>query len=127
MRRRLHSAALAAATLTTLLTPQVFAQRGTAPPLRTTASSPAYQRFLSPASPLELVSAKKTDRIAWTAFEEGKRNVYTAAAPAFVPVRLTNVTTDDGIDLSGIRISETGSTVIFVRSSTPRAATWWGS
>ena len=62
---------------------------------------PAYQRFLSPASPLELVAAKKADRVAWVAFEEGKRNAYTAAAPAFAPVRLTSFLKDDGIDMSG--------------------------
>ena len=52
---------------------------------------PGYQRFLSPASPLELAAAKKADRVAWIAFEEGKRNAYTAAAPAFSPVRLTKL------------------------------------
>ena len=28
-------------------------------------SPPTYQQFLSPASPLEVVAAKKVDRIAW--------------------------------------------------------------
>ena len=55
-------------------------------------SPPTYQQFLSPASPLEVVAAKKVDRIAWVDFEEGKRNAYTAVAPAFTPVRLTNFT-----------------------------------
>ena len=45
------------------------------------AAVPGYQQFLSPASPLEVVAARKVDRIAWVAFEEGKRNAYTAAAP----------------------------------------------
>src|SRR6476660_3728476 len=36
-------------------------------------SPPTYQQFLSPASPLEVVAAKKVDRIAWVDFEEGKR------------------------------------------------------
>ena len=85
---------------------------------------PAYQRFLSPASPLELVSAKTVDRVAWTAFEEGKRNAYTAAAPAFKPVRLTNFTTDNGTDLSGIRISDDGSTVVFIRGTAPNRDGW---
>jgi dipeptidyl-peptidase 4 len=80
---------------------------------------PAYQQFLSPASPLELVAAKNVDRVAWTSFEEGKRNAYTAAAPHFTPVRLTSFMTDNGIDLSGIRISDDGSTVIFVRGTVP--------
>src|SRR6266540_5879358 len=67
----------------------------TAPP-----PAPGYQQFLSPAAPLAIVAAKKADRLAWVAFEEGKRNAYTAIAPAFTPVRLTNFTKDDGIDMS---------------------------
>ena len=57
---------------------------------------PLYQQFLSNPNPLELVAAKKADRIAWTAYEEGRRNAYTAAGPAFVPVRLTSFLKDDG-------------------------------
>jgi dipeptidyl-peptidase 4 len=110
--------------LALLLTPSIQAQRAIAPPIRTTASSPAYQRFLSPASPIELVAARKVDRIAWTSFEEGKRNAYTASAPSFVPVRLTNFMTDNGVDLSGIRISDDGSTVIFPRGTAPNREGW---
>jgi dipeptidyl-peptidase 4 len=110
--------------LALLLTPSIQAQRAIAPPIRTTASSPAYQRFLSPASPIELVAARKVDRIAWTSFEEGKRNAYTASAPSFVPVRLTNFMTDNGVDLSGIRISDDGSTVIFQRGTAPNREGW---
>src|SRR5579862_10007451 len=76
---------------------------------------PMYQRFLSPASPQEVVAARKADRIAWVDFAEGKRNAYTAAAPAFTPVKLTNFTKDEGIMMSGVRISDDGSTVIFMR------------
>ena len=123
MRRGVSFAVLAAAIVPTLLTVPALAQPGPAP-IRTTASSPAYQRFLSPASPLELVSAKKADRIAWTSFKEGRRNVSTAAAPAFVPVRLTNFMADDGIDLTDLRISESGSTVIFVRGTTANRDGW---
>jgi dipeptidyl-peptidase-4 len=87
-------------------------------------SPPTYQQFLSPASPLEVVAAKKVDRVAWVAFEEGKRNAYTAAAPAFSPVRLTNFQKDDGIDLSGVRISDDGSTAIFMRGTAPNRSGW---
>ena len=45
--------------------------------------------YIAPGYPYELVSAKKADRIAWLAFERGMRNVYTAAAPDFTPVRVT--------------------------------------
>ena len=83
-----------------------------------------YQQFLSPASPLEVVTARRVDRVAWVTFEEGKRNAYTAAAPAFAPVRLTNFMKDDGIDMSGVRISDDGSTVVFVRGTAPNRDGW---
>jgi len=86
--------------------------------------TPLYQQFLSPASPLELVAAKRVDRVAWVSFEEGKRNAYTAVAPAFTPVRLTSFLKDDGIDTSGIRISDDGSTVIFMRGTVPNRDGW---
>ena len=88
------------------------------------ASVPSYQQFLSPASPLEVVAARKADRIAWVAFEEGRRNAYTAAAPAFNPVRLTSFMKDDGIDMSDVRISDDGSTVVFVRGTAPNRDGW---
>jgi dipeptidyl-peptidase-4 len=85
---------------------------------------PGYQQFLSPASPLRLAAAKKVDRLAWTAFEEGKRNAYTAVAPAFAPVRLTSFLKDNGIDMSDIQISDDGSTVVFVRGTVPNRDGW---
>ncbi|HSP92472.1 MAG TPA: hypothetical protein VLN08_16275, partial [Vicinamibacterales bacterium] len=58
---------------------------------------PAIGRYLGPAYPYELVSAATADRISWLAYERGQRNVYTAAAPDFRPVRLTRFLEDDGI------------------------------
>ncbi len=85
---------------------------------------PAYQKFLSPASPQEVVAARKVDRIAWVDYAEGKRNAYTAAAPLFAPVRLTNFLKDDGIMMSGIRISDDGGTVVFMRGEQPNREGW---
>ncbi len=85
---------------------------------------PAYQRFLSPASPQEVVAARKVDRVAWVDYAEGKRNVYTAMAPRFAPVRLTNLLKDDGIMMSEIRISDDGSTVVFMRGEGPNREGW---
>src|SRR5579883_2155141 len=85
---------------------------------------PSYQRFLSPASPQEVVAARKVDRIAWVDYAEGKRNAYTAAAPLFTPVRLTNFTKDDGIMMSTIKISDDGSTVVFLRGEAPNREGW---
>jgi dipeptidyl-peptidase-4 len=85
---------------------------------------PLYQRFLSPASPQEVVAARKVDRVAWVDYAEGKRNAYTAAAPLFAPVRLTNFQKDDGIMMSEIRISDDGSTVVFLRGEAPNRDGW---
>jgi len=87
-------------------------------------SAPTIAQFLSAASPIEVVAAKKVDRVAWIAYEEGKRNVYTAAAPAFTPVRLTSYLKDDGVELTAVRISADGSTVVFVRGSAANRAGW---
>ena len=87
------------------------------------------QRFsiadvLSPGYPVQLVAAKDADRIAWIEYEEGRRNVYTAAAPEFAPVRLTRYEDDDGRDLSNLRISDDGSTLVFLRGHTPNRDGW---
>jgi len=86
--------------------------------------APSYQQFLSPASPQEVVAARKVDRIAWVDFAEGRRNAYTAAAPLFAPVRLTNFMKDDGIMMSEIRISDDGGTVVFLRGEAPNRDGW---
>jgi dipeptidyl-peptidase-4 len=86
--------------------------------------TPFYQRMLSPASPQEVVAARKVDRVAWIDYAEGKRNAYTAAAPLFVPTRLTNFTKDDGIMMSQVRISDDGSTVVFLRGEAPNREGW---
>ena len=88
------------------------------------APTPLYQRFLSNANPLELVAASNVDRVAWTVYDEGKRNAYTAVAPSFTPVRLTNFLEDDGTDLSQIRISDDGSIVVFCRGTVPNRSGW---
>ena len=91
------------------------------------AEVPLYQQFLSPASPQEVVAARKADRVAWVDYAEGKRNAYTAVAPLFTPVRLTNFQKDDGIMMSGIRISDDGSTVIFIRGGAPNRDGWFAN
>src|SRR5258705_4280795 len=109
---RLSSLSSAAAAL--LSTPLASAPR----------TVPMYQRFLNPASPQEVVAARKVDRLAWVDYAEGKRNAYTAVAPLFTPVRLTNFMKDDGIMMSGVRISDDGSTVVFMRGEALNREGW---
>ncbi len=86
--------------------------------------APAIGRYLGPAYPYELVSAATADRISWLAYERGQRNVYTAAAPDFRPVRLTRFLEDDGIDLTTLSISADGSVVVFVRGHEANRTGW---
>jgi dipeptidyl aminopeptidase/acylaminoacyl peptidase len=86
--------------------------------------APTLDQFLGAASPLEVVAASKADRVAWVAYERGRRNVYTAAAPAFTPVKLTSYTKDDGVDLTDVKLSADGSTAVFVRGSAPNRQGW---
>jgi len=95
----------------------------------TQAPAPASQKpgiaaFIKPGLPLELVSAKKADRIAWISYEEGKRNVFTAAAPTFEVVRVSSFMKDDGVDLTQVRISDDGSTIAFVRGHDENNVGW---
>ncbi|MFO7694579.1 MAG: hypothetical protein R6V57_15950, partial [Vicinamibacterales bacterium] len=85
---------------------------------------PAIGHYLGPAYPYELVSAAASDRISWLAYERGQRNVYTAAAPDFRPIRLTRFLDDDGIDLTTLSISADGSVVVFVRGHMPNRTGW---
>ncbi|MDE2795143.1 MAG: prolyl oligopeptidase family serine peptidase [Gemmatimonadota bacterium] len=93
-----------------------------APPLQ--AQRFSIEDVLSPGYPVELVAARGADRIAWIEYEEGRRNVYTAAGPGFEPVRLTRYEDDDGRDLSTLRISDDGSVVVFLRGHTPNRDGW---
>ena len=52
------------------------------------------------------------------------RNVYTAVPPAFEPVRLTSYMEDDGIDLTGLEISDDGEIVTFIRGHNANRDGW---
>jgi dipeptidyl-peptidase-4 len=88
------------------------------------AQKPTIEQFMSPASPLDLVAAKKADRLAWMTYDRGMRNVYSAGAPDFRPVRLTRFLEDNGIDITNVRISDDGGVVVFVRGSAPNSDGW---
>lgn len=85
---------------------------------------PTVEEFMSLPSPLEMGAAKKADRVAWVTYERGMRNIYTATAPDFKAVRLTNFLKDDGVDMSSVRLADDGSVAIFVRGSAQNRAGW---
>jgi dipeptidyl aminopeptidase/acylaminoacyl peptidase len=65
--------------------------------------------------PTELTASANTPRIAWVFNERGVRNVWVAEDPEYAPRKLTNYTTDDGLDLVSLVISADGKWVVFVR------------
>jgi dipeptidyl-peptidase 4 len=82
------------------------------------------EQVLSYAFPSELVSAKKADRITWFEAERGLRNVFTAVAPAYRPVRLTDFMQDDGKELTNLEISDDGAVIVFVRGQGANRDGW---
>lgn len=65
--------------------------------------------------PNELTASAKGSKIAWAFNEEGKRNVYVAEGPLFVPRKLTNYNDDDGQEITSLQISADGRWIIYVR------------
>ena len=120
--RALSPVLVAALALTpTLLVPEAYAQASAQAAAQ---QKPTIEQFMSPASPLTLTAAKRADRLAWMVYDRGLRNVYTAAAPDFRPVRLTRFLEDDGTDLTNVALSDDGSIVVFVRGSAPNRDGW---
>ncbi|HEY2824371.1 MAG TPA: prolyl oligopeptidase family serine peptidase [Gemmatimonadales bacterium] len=85
---------------------------------------PSIADFMSSSIPSEVVAARKAERIAWIAYERGMRNAYGAVAPAFAPVKLTNFTEDNGVEISNVRISDDGLIVVFQRGTDPNRVGW---
>jgi dipeptidyl-peptidase-4 len=93
-------------------------------PLAVTAQAFTIEDVLSPPFPVEMVSAKNVDRIAWISFQQGMRNLYSAGPPDFQPVQLTFWMEDRGQDLTDLRISDDGTVVVFVRGHSPNRQGW---
>jgi dipeptidyl aminopeptidase/acylaminoacyl peptidase len=82
------------------------------------------EQVLSPPYPWGLVSAKNADRVAWVFYEQGERNVWTAAAPDFQPVNLTGHAKDEVFELPEVFITDGGGTVVYVKNGRPNSEGW---
>ncbi len=65
--------------------------------------------------PSELTASATGARIAWVFDEQGVRNVYVAEAPDWKARKLTPYTDDDGQEITSLRFSHDGATVVYVR------------
>ncbi len=75
----------------------------------------ALEQVMSYPFPDELIASQSGRRIAWTFNERGVRNIYAADAPEFTVRKLTGYESDDGQELTGLRFSEDGDTIVYVR------------
>jgi dipeptidyl aminopeptidase/acylaminoacyl peptidase len=73
------------------------------------------EQVLSAPFPSDLIAAPGGGKVAWLLNETGARNIWTAAAPDFKGVRLTNYTRDDGQDVGQLCWTADGKAVIYVR------------
>lgn len=98
----------------------VFALLGT--PEVSAQDSFTLQQVLSAPFVSNLIAAKSSNRIAWTVNQEGRRNIYAAEGPKFEARQLTSYSADDGAELSELRFSEDGNTIVYVRGEGKDAA-----
>ena len=79
-------------------------------------------QLLSVPFPTDLKSSKDGKYIAWVFNDKGVRNVYLAEAPNFTPVKITNHSTDDGLDISDVTFSPDSKRLFFVEGNTLNGA-----
>lgn len=91
-------------------------------PLPALAQSYTIEQVLSTPYPSEPTSADEADRIAWVMNEEGVRNIWTAAAPDYTPVKLTDYSEDNGIPISSLKLSPDGSSLIYIKGGSRNRA-----
>ena len=94
-------------------------------PFSLAAQQTAFLNFKKYPFPTELTAAPTGERIAWAMDEEGRRNIYVAEGPDYTPRKLTDFSTDDGEEITGLSISADGRWVVFARGG-DHGANWDG-
>ena len=82
------------------------------------------ENVLSAPYPMNLVSARNADRIAWVFHIDGARNIWTAAGPDFLPVNLTGYGRDEVFEIPDVQITADGSIIVYVRGGDPNDQGW---
>ncbi|HZZ65212.1 MAG TPA: prolyl oligopeptidase family serine peptidase [Candidatus Baltobacteraceae bacterium] len=75
----------------------------------------SLQSVLGYPYPLNVVSGPDGRTIAWVLNERGVRNIFLATAPNYVPRKVTNYTSDDGQEITNLKISKDGAYLVYVR------------
>lgn len=107
---------LLAAGMPAVVRPAAQAPPAQAPP------APTIEQIMSAPFATGLVASPGGQAVAWVFNERGARNVWAAEAPAFAGRRLTSFEGDNGQDVSGLRFTPDGRTLVFVRGGGPNRA-----
>jgi Tol biopolymer transport system component len=83
-----------------------------------TAYSQTIESLLSAPFPSELTASADGKTLAWVFNDRGSRNIYVASSPNFKAAKATTYEGDNGIDISGLRLSPDGAQLVFVRGNT---------
>jgi dipeptidyl aminopeptidase/acylaminoacyl peptidase len=75
------------------------------------------EQVMSYSFPDHLVSAAKSNRIAWVFNQRGVRNIWVADAPEFTARAITHYSADDGQDIPALALAPDGATAVYVRGT----------
>lgn len=81
----------------------------------------SLEDIMSSPFPSEFISASSKDRIAWVFNNEGRRNIWVADGPDYVPRQLTKYDKDDGQEIHNLEFSKDGSFLTYVRGDEQNA------
>ena len=84
-------------------------------PLQVLAQSTPFSSFKSYPFTTQLCSSVQGSKIAWSVNLKGKRDIYVAEGPGFIPRKLSDFSQDDGQEITSLSISSDGKWVVFVR------------
>lgn len=76
--------------------------------------------FMSAPYLSSLVISPKTDKLAWVENAKGVRNIYVASKPDYIPLKITQYTQDDGIEIGNLVWSDDDNYLLFVRGNAPQ-------
>jgi dipeptidyl aminopeptidase/acylaminoacyl peptidase len=83
-----------------------------------TVYSQTIESLLSAPFPSELTASADGKTLAWVFNNRGSRNIYIASSPNFNAAKATAYEGDNGIDITGLRLSPDGAQLVFVRGNT---------
>ncbi len=91
-------------------------------PVRAREEKFTLEQVMSAPFPSDLTASPTGNRIACVFDAQGKRNIWVAEGPSFAVHQLTSYSDADGQELSDLRFSTDGNTVVYVRGGEKNAA-----